>query len=68
MVCVMLVVYLPENRENKMVKYQGELALDKCINNFNSLTWGKHFRPPTSITVQFGTCLIEICLNVIFFF
>lgn len=64
MVCVMLVVYLPGNRENKMAKCQVELALDKLLNHFNSLTWGKHFRPLTSVTVQFGTCLIEICLNM----
>lgn len=31
------------------------------------MTWGKHFRPLTNITVQFGTCLIEICLNMIYF-
>lgn len=68
MVYVMLVVYLPGNRENKMVKCQVELALDKHLSNFNSLTWGKHFRPLTNITVQFGTCLTEICLNMIFFF
>lgn len=63
----MLVVYLPGNRENKMATCQVELALDKHFNHFNSLTWGKRFRPLTSITVQFGTCLIEICLNMIIF-
>lgn len=67
MVYVMLVVYLPGNRENKMAKCQVELALGKHLNNINSLTWGKHCRPLTNVTVQFGTCLIEICLNMIFF-
>lgn len=30
----MLVVYLPGNRENKMVKCQVELAVDKRLSNF----------------------------------
>lgn len=42
MVYVMLVVYFPEDIENKMVKCGSELALDKHLNNFNSLTWGEN--------------------------
>lgn len=31
-----------EDIENKMVKCWSELALDKYLNNFNSLTWGEN--------------------------
>lgn len=44
------------------------IGLGKHLDTFNSLTWGRHIRPLTNITVQFGTCLIRICLNVIFSF
>lgn len=62
MVYVKLVIYLPENKEN--VQVPGWIDFRQV---FNFLTWAEHFSPLTNITVQSGTFLIEICLNIILF-